>query len=201
VHDRPSPAARREAILQAAAAVFAEHGFAAATTDAIARAAGVSKGGLYWHFTSKDAMLAALLKSSFDVEMALLQEALGASGSAAERVRQLVQRATAAALQLPQAQAIALEFYALAGRDAEVRAFLQRYYGRYHMLLAELLRQGFASGEFRQGTPETAATALITQLEGLVLLWGVVPELVPLPEQAEQACALLLAGLKAEPLP
>jgi AcrR family transcriptional regulator len=201
VPDRLSPAARREAILQAAAAVFAEHGFAAATTDAIARAAGVSKGGLYWHFTSKDAMLAALLETIFDVEMALLQEALGASGSAAERVRQLVQRATAAALQLPQAQAIALEFYALAARDAEVRAFLQRYYGRYHTLLAELLRQGFASGELRHGTPEAAATALITQLEGLVLLWGIVPELVPLPEQAEHACALLLAGLRAPPLP
>jgi hypothetical protein len=100
---------------------------------------------------------------------------------------------------LPQAQAIALEFYALAARNAEVRAFLQRYYGRYHTLLAELLRQGFASGEFRKGTPEAAATALITQLEGLVLIWGVAPELVPLPEQAERACALLLAGLKAPP--
>jgi hypothetical protein len=146
-------------------------------------------------------MLAALLETIFDVEMVLLQEALGASGSAAERARQLVQRATAAALQLPQAQAIALEFYALAARDAAVRSFLQGYYGRYHALLAALLRQGFASGEFRQGTPETAATALITQLEGLVLVWGVVPELVPLPEQAEGACALLLAGLMAPPRP
>lgn len=197
--DKPSPAERREAILQAAAAVFAAHGFAAATTDAIARAAGVSKGGLYWHFASKDAMLAALLETIFDTEMALLREVVGAGGPAAERVRQLVRGAMAAALQLPQAQPIALEFYALAARDADVRAFLLRYYGRYHELLAELFRQGFAGGEFRHGTPEAAAVALIAQLEGLVLVWGVAPKLAPLPEQAERACALLLAGLMASP--
>jgi AcrR family transcriptional regulator len=195
--ERPSPAARREAILQAAATIFAEHGFAAATTDAIARAAGVSKGGLYWHFTSKDAILAALLQSIFDLELALLQTALGAGGPAAERVRQLVDTSMTAVLQLPQVQVIALEFYALAARDTEVRIFLQRYYQRYHALLAELFQQGFAGGEFHRGTPGEAAVALITQLEGLALVWAISPELVPLPEQAQRAAALLLAGLMA----
>jgi AcrR family transcriptional regulator len=196
---RRSPAARREAILQAAAAVFAEHGFAAATTDAIAQAAGVSKGGLYWHFSSKDAILAALLRSIFDEELVLLQTALGTDGSAAERVRQLVAASMAAVLQLPQAHMIALEFYALAARDTEVRTFLQRYYQRYHALLAELLQQGFTGDEFHRGTAEAAAVALITLLEGLGLVWAISPELVSLPEQAERAAALLLAGLMTPP--
>ena len=51
---KQSPEDRRDAILEAAIGVLAQHGFAAATTDAIARAAGLSKGGLYWHFKSKD---------------------------------------------------------------------------------------------------------------------------------------------------
>jgi AcrR family transcriptional regulator len=186
---------RQEAILQAAAAVFAEHGFAAATTDAIAQAAGVSKGGLYWHFSSKDAILAALLRSIFDEELVLLQTALGTDGSVAERVRQLVAASMTAVLQLPQAHTIALEFYALAARDTEVRTFLQGYYQRYHALLAELLQQGFAHGEFHRGTAAAGAVALITLLEGLGLVWAISPELVPLPEQAERAAALLLAGL------
>ena len=58
-----------KAILEAAIGVFAQHGFDAATTDDIARAAGLSKGGLYWHFKSKDDILAAILMQLFDQEL------------------------------------------------------------------------------------------------------------------------------------
>src|SRR5262245_30851834 len=45
---------RHDDILSAAERVFARDGFAATTMDAIAGEAGVSKGGLYRHFSSKD---------------------------------------------------------------------------------------------------------------------------------------------------
>ncbi len=53
--------ARRQAILQAATRLFAEHGFRPTTMQAVAAAAGVSVGYLYKHFDGKDAMLAAIL--------------------------------------------------------------------------------------------------------------------------------------------
>jgi AcrR family transcriptional regulator len=43
----------RRAILAAARSSFAEHGFAAASTTAIARAAGVTRGAVYHHFAGK----------------------------------------------------------------------------------------------------------------------------------------------------
>jgi AcrR family transcriptional regulator len=43
----------RQAILAAARSSFAEHGFAAASTIAIARAAGVTRGAVYHHFAGK----------------------------------------------------------------------------------------------------------------------------------------------------
>ena len=43
----------RQAILAAARASFAEHGFAAASTTTIARAAGVTRGAVYHHFAGK----------------------------------------------------------------------------------------------------------------------------------------------------
>ena len=73
---KQSPEDRRDAILEAAIGVFAQHGFDAATTDAIARAAGLSKGGLYWHFRSKDDILAALLEQFFNQELAVLESGL-----------------------------------------------------------------------------------------------------------------------------
>ncbi|MFI0355285.1 TetR/AcrR family transcriptional regulator [Actinomadura sp. 9N407] len=51
----------RERILDAAARVFAEHGYAAGTTNRIAEAAGHSIGSLYQYFPNKDAILAELV--------------------------------------------------------------------------------------------------------------------------------------------
>ncbi|MFZ1990970.1 MAG: helix-turn-helix domain-containing protein, partial [Alphaproteobacteria bacterium] len=52
----------REPILSAAGRVIAEMGARHLTLDAVAREAGVSKGGLLYHFPSKDALLAAMVE-------------------------------------------------------------------------------------------------------------------------------------------
>jgi AcrR family transcriptional regulator len=49
-------AARREAILQAAAVVFLRYGYRKTSMDDLARAAGLSRQGLYLHFPTKDAI-------------------------------------------------------------------------------------------------------------------------------------------------
>src|SRR5690242_704885 len=51
----------REALLNAAMEVFAASGYAPATVDAIAQAAGMSKAGFYWHFESKEAIFTAMI--------------------------------------------------------------------------------------------------------------------------------------------
>ena len=51
-----------DAIVQAAAQVFARHGYAAGTTNRIADRAGVSIGTLYQYFPNKDAILIALIE-------------------------------------------------------------------------------------------------------------------------------------------
>lgn len=50
----------REAILEAAIGLFAQHGYEAAPMQAIAQAVGVTKAALYKHFTSKAAILEEL---------------------------------------------------------------------------------------------------------------------------------------------
>ncbi|MER5198648.1 TetR/AcrR family transcriptional regulator [Streptomyces sp. NPDC002755] len=56
----------RERILTAAAHVFAEHGYAAGTTNRIAERARISIGSLYQYFPNKDAILAELLVRHID---------------------------------------------------------------------------------------------------------------------------------------
>jgi len=53
-------AATREALVAAARPHFAEHGYAAVSTDQIARAAGVTRGALYHQFAGKEELFAAV---------------------------------------------------------------------------------------------------------------------------------------------
>ncbi len=61
---RTTPQEKLERILAAAADFFAERGFANTTVEAIAQRAGVSKGLVYVHFPSKEALLEAVLGKS-----------------------------------------------------------------------------------------------------------------------------------------
>jgi AcrR family transcriptional regulator len=60
----------RQRILTAAAHVFAEHGYAAGTTNRIAERARVSIGSLYQYYPNKDAILLELLTRHLDTGMA-----------------------------------------------------------------------------------------------------------------------------------
>lgn len=57
-------ASPRDQILDAAARLFATHGFAATSTREISEASGIRQSSLYYHFDSKDEVLAELLQRS-----------------------------------------------------------------------------------------------------------------------------------------
>ena len=84
----------RERILTAAAHVFAEHGYAAGTTNRIAERARVSIGSLYQYFPNKDAVLAELLVRHIDRGMWTQADQLDLSpGTLEATVRALVRDA------------------------------------------------------------------------------------------------------------
>lgn len=58
----PPPRDTRNEVLDAAEALVAESGVIALTFEAVARATGISKGGILYHFPSKDALTAAMIE-------------------------------------------------------------------------------------------------------------------------------------------
>lgn len=71
-------AATRGAIIAAAFDAFGRDGFAAVSIDQIASRAGVAKGAVYHHFTSKDVLFEAVLET---VSSGILSEVIAAIGS------------------------------------------------------------------------------------------------------------------------
>ncbi|MGR2753741.1 TetR/AcrR family transcriptional regulator [Agromyces arachidis] len=76
---------RREQILDAAIAVFGEHGYAGATTDRVARAAGISQPYVVRLFGTKEQLFIATLRHTLDRLLATFRAALADDdGSSAE---------------------------------------------------------------------------------------------------------------------
>src|SRR3954470_19880206 len=70
---------QRERLLEAAAEVFAERGYAEASAEAISRAAGMSKATFYEHFANKEDAILALFDEATRVIMGRVGEATGSA--------------------------------------------------------------------------------------------------------------------------
>src|SRR5207249_249226 len=62
VRTRPTRAETRQQLFEAAAKVFQETGIGAASIDAIAEAAGLTRGAFYSNFANKDELIVAMLE-------------------------------------------------------------------------------------------------------------------------------------------
>lgn len=71
---KKQPAETRQHLLTVAGDIIVESGLAGITLDAVARAAGVSKGGLLHHFPSKQDLLSGLIVNLYDKFRARLRE-------------------------------------------------------------------------------------------------------------------------------
>lgn len=74
-------------ILEAATRLFGRKGYHASTIESITQAAGISRGALYWHFSSKSDVLAAVVdRLQREYLDPFIEETLSAGPTAAERL-------------------------------------------------------------------------------------------------------------------
>lgn len=191
---------RKNQILEAALTVFSRLGFHQARMDDIAEEAGLSKAALYLYYKSKDEMIAALLKYFFAQAFKQLQTFVEADqeSSITKQVMALTHQLAQSIQWMSKVMPITFEFYALAGRDKEVRQFLKDYFKDYRKLLAALIQRGIDRGEFRFVETETAAITLCALYEGLVLLWMIDSQTIQFEREGKASVQLLLEGIKTE---
>jgi AcrR family transcriptional regulator len=120
---------RAQEILDAAAALFAERGYGATGIDDIGAAVGVSGPAIYWHYTGKQALLAAMLT---DVSERLLAQGVQCVADAVDddaALRALVHEQVDFAMDHPDLIVVhARELRHLESAQAHVVRRLQRQY-------------------------------------------------------------------------
>lgn len=154
---RAAKAERRTALLTEATALVAEGGFAAATVKAIAQRSQVSVGSVYSYFDGNADLLAAVFTAGAEQELTAVRTAVAAAGSAADRLRAVVETFALRAIRGRQL-AWSLLFEPV---DARIDAERLRFRAEYHALTTAILRDGIDTGEFPPGRVDVVATALI----------------------------------------
>jgi AcrR family transcriptional regulator len=120
---------RREAVLEAARIEFAQHGYHGASTDAIARRAGISQPYLFRLFGSKKELFLAVNESCFAETLAVFRKA--ASGKSGAEALRAIGEAYGELIDsdrtMLQGQ---LQAYATSVADEDVRASTAKGYSR-----------------------------------------------------------------------
>ncbi len=186
---------RRKQILDAAEKVFIQRGFNKARMDDIVAESGLSKGALYWYYKSKDEIILALMDRFFAGEMQVEDELISTEGDASQRLEVFFEAAFNDIRRFEERMSLGYEFFSLAARTEEVRDAIRGYYRRYQAILSQIIQHGIDSGDFISIDPNDAATAAISILEGMALMWFLDPEILDWDRIGDLPTRIFLQGI------
>ena len=151
---------RKEHILETALRCFNETGYYLTSLDAIALAAGISKGGLYYHFTSKNALFIELFHYRGQRYLDQVRAYVNDICDPVERVEVFVSRASGILKENEDFMRFFLEFMSIGARDPEIRQVMTDYYRMSIDNFSRIIEEGIASGAFRAESPSDVARAV-----------------------------------------
>jgi AcrR family transcriptional regulator len=147
-------------ILERAAELFAQRGFAGTTVQDIADALGMSRPALYYYVKSKEVILEQLVEN-LSINDAKVLESIRRrrSGDPEDKLREMAQHlATNASSNPYQTQILAQSKHHLPAEIAELDREAER---SIVLSLIWVLEQGMRRGQFRSLDPRTAALAIV----------------------------------------
>lgn len=164
---------KRRHIEAAAARVFAEKGFRAATVADVARAAGVSSGAIYLYFSSREELLFATVLAEIDDLEARMRAALADGAPADVALRAMMDAYLAFWRERPQGFRMlmaGLEREARAKADPELVAAYDRRALGCLALLRDVVSRGMAAGTLRPADDTEVADAIWSACHGVLQL-------------------------------
>lgn len=159
-------AKRRNQILEAARKLFVERGYVATKMSDIAELAGLSKGGVYFHFVSKEDVFSALVEDEFQRSSGFIREV-----AAQEFAPMLLQTMGAHFYERFYGESDTARFFVVMGemalRDKHLKQKLIEIQSHYVDTVGALVQKGIDSGLLRAVNPRAAALVWKALMDGL----------------------------------
>ena len=188
----------RSRILRAAAFCFAKSGYDGTSVAQICQEAGVSKGALYHHFSSKQAIFLELLNqwlAAMDFQIADLDEEPTGIPDRLLSMSAII----GTVLQVPNDQLLMyLEFVNKAVRDPQMWEKTTEPFQRYHRQISSLVEAGTLEGSLREVEPDTAARVLLGLALGLLMQGFIDPRGADWDQVTNTGFNILLNGLQVK---
>ena len=188
----------RRRILAAAEECFARYGYDSTGVAEICKAAAVSKGALYHHFATKQAIFVEMFETWMDGFAAQMQRIPEQADSVPDALLRMVKITglifQRAAGQLP----LFVEFLTKASRDPDTWNATIAPYKFFRNFFADLIRRGINEGSLRPVDPDLSARIIVSFGAGLVMQGVFDPEGGRWTEVGVQGIQTILQGIVKE---
>ena len=158
---------RREEIIDAMVEQIAERGIAATRVADVAAAMGVSTGLIFYHFDTKEALLAEAFPRAMQHDLDDLRKILARKTSPSARLRAVIK------LYVPAGGApgwrLWIDGWAAALRDPGLVQAMRDIDNIWRSAVHDLIVEGNAAGEFHCRAPEVSSARITALLDGLAV--------------------------------
>ena len=193
--DRGSETRRR--ILEVAAESFADRGYAGTSVNDVLKASGVTKGGFYFHFPSKEALALAALRHKQEQWAGLVMAAVLRHPRAVEQLEAMVDALCDLHEQDRACRAISRLCTELGDERPELRPQLGTQLTTWMDMVAAVIRKGQDEGEIRPDVePAVAAEIAVESFIGLETVSEVLTGRADLRRRARDFLALWLTAIR-----
>ena len=188
---------RREQILQAALTCFSRKGYHQTTMDDIVHEAGLSKGGVYWHFGSKKELFLALFEPFMDATEQIMLTAMESGSTAREKLEATLELSSTLSTSddFQEIMPLMIDVWAQNWRDSEVNDVAIGMYRRLLGPFVQLIEEGIARGEFKPVDARAMAGIIFGLYDGLAVQAMIDETLVDWDAVKDALRQTLIAGL------
>ncbi len=190
---------RYREVLDVAATIFAEKGYAAASTRDIADRLGVRQASLYYYFPSKEAALGAICELGVKDFIVNLQAIIASSIPICDKLRAAIANHLSPLRTHPAADYIRVFIRHRHELPDGLRQSVASLARTYQNLIERLFAEGIAAGELRAGLDPQLATLALLGLCNSVISNRMLPRTSSIDEIIEEYARILIGGVVLGP--
>ena len=159
----------RERILEAAESVFADNGYHDALVDEIGQRTSISKGGLYFHFPSKEDLFFAVMDRLADKLVARAEKAALEAESPLEAAEAAIDEVLSTlSAQKRLAKLLIIQGYTMGNAFESKRA---EVFDRFARLIGKQLQEAKEAGQIREENTDLASLVWLGAMNEVVVHW------------------------------
>ena len=158
---------RLDGLLRTACTVIAERGLANTRTADVAAAAGVSQALLFYHFATKEQLLARAFAYAAEQDLGRLDAVLRSHASPLDKLRRILRAYLPAGRS--SSWALWIDGWSESMRSPDLEHVSRRLDLRWKAALAQVIEEGMADGTFKCDDPDGAAWRISGLIDGLAV--------------------------------